>query len=576
MRRIITLMLALWSTVTLMAQGPEILHYKFDGTGTTVTNYATNPPAGTATGTILGTGLTQGGTGVCDGALNGTGTGSTNDYVNTNWATNLTGTSWTIAFWTNNITPSGNLWYIFGDVNANGFRCFTNGVAGANNWILRGPVSDISIPGGATPAPNFNVFVYDAVAGQTRAYLNGNLVSTVTQGPPTISSAGPFKVGAYSSNLNLNGQMDEFRLYSRALTAMEISALYAAPCPPSATFDCIANTTATPDAPTLALNPANPTGSINASWPAASAPSYTLRWRPQGANGFAQRTVSTNNFSTTAFSQLLSATTYNFWVINRCSNNSADFYTSPVASLATAGPSTGCGVPAVTCGSSTESSISVEWPELSSATRIGARYSFAGQTGYSQSSSIAYATTAGTSTFTFSGLLANQTYTISLFAECEGRIWWSSPITCSTGMMSPRLANNTYTFSFEGDEYVDVKMTDFQFFAPAAGLPNHTVDVSSGQLVVSFEEAAQQAFRFGLLPNVTSDMTSLSFVTSKATDANLSVYSLNGTLVYQQALGQVQNAQRIDLNTTEFAAGVYQVVVQTNDTQYSQKLVVVK
>ncbi len=351
--------------------------------------------------------------------------------------------------------------------------------------------------------------------------------------------------------------------------------VYGPACPVS-NFDCIANTTATPEAPTLALNPANPTGSINASWPVASAPSYTLRWRPQGANGFAQRTVSTNSFSTTAFSQLLSATTYNFWVINRCSNNSADFYTSPVASLATAGPSTGCGVPAVTCGSSTESSISVEWPELSSATRIGARYSFAGQTGYSQSSSIAYATTAGTSTFTFSGLLANQTYTISLFAECEGRIWWSSPITCSTGMMSPRLANNTYTFNFEGDEYVDVKMTDFQFFAPAAGLPNHTVDVSSGQLVVSFEEAAQQAFSFGLLPNVTSDMTNLSFVTSKATDANLSVYSLNGTLVYQQALGQVQNAQRIDLNTTEFAAGVYQVVVQTNDTQYSQKLVVVK
>ncbi len=347
-------------------------------------------------------------------------------------------------------------------------------------------------------------------------------------------------------------------------------------CNPIVDFDCIANTAATPAAPTLALNAANPTGAIDASWPVASAPSYTLRWRPQGANGFAQRTVSTNSFSTTAFSQLLSATTYNFWVINRCSNNSADFYTSPVASLATASPSAGCGAPAISCGATSPTTVTFEWPELTAATRVGIRYSFVGQAGYTQRSSIAYTTTAGTSSFTLSGLQANQMYTITPFAECDGRVWWGSPITCNTGIAASRLSNETYSFSFEGDEYVNVKMTDFQFFAPAAGLSNHTVDVSSGQLVVSFEEASQQVFSFGLLPNVTSDMTSLSFMTSKATDANLSIYSLNGTLVYQQALGQVQNAQRVELNTTEFAAGVYQVVVQTNDTQYSQKLVVVK
>ncbi len=38
---------------------PEVLHYKFSGTGTSVPNLASSPPVGTATATIMG-GLTQG------------------------------------------------------------------------------------------------------------------------------------------------------------------------------------------------------------------------------------------------------------------------------------------------------------------------------------------------------------------------------------------------------------------------------------------------------------------------------------------------------------------------------------
>ena len=59
----------------LWSQGipnPEILYYKFDEVGTTVTNYATNPPAGTATATLMGA-VTQGSTGQCNGAIIGSG-----------------------------------------------------------------------------------------------------------------------------------------------------------------------------------------------------------------------------------------------------------------------------------------------------------------------------------------------------------------------------------------------------------------------------------------------------------------------------------------------------------------------
>ncbi len=221
-------LVALMCLGNLFAQSiPELLYYDFNGSGTTVPNLASTPPAGTATATLMGA-MTQGPSNLCDGALTGSGGSSTNDYLNTGWAPSLSG-SWTISFRTSNINSTAALYYIFGDAGSGSWRCFTNGVAGANNWILRGPVADITITGGAVAAPTMNTFVMDATAGQLRAYLNGNLVSTVTQAAPTINGTGPFKVGAYGSNIGLplTGFLDEFRLYNRALTANEIASLYA-------------------------------------------------------------------------------------------------------------------------------------------------------------------------------------------------------------------------------------------------------------------------------------------------------------------------------------------------------------
>ncbi|MBK7589395.1 MAG: LamG domain-containing protein [Bacteroidetes bacterium] len=218
----------LMTVIKINAQSiPELLYYKFDGVGTTVPNMASAPPIGTNTANILG-GITQGGTGKCGGALIGSGISATTDYLNTGWATNLTGTSWTISFWSSNITPSGTLFYIFGDVNAGGFRCFTNGVAGPNNWILRGGFTDVLISGGATVAPHMNTFVYDMALGNIKAYLDGNLVNTVVQAGPTINGAGPFKVMGYSANIGapVGGLLDDFRIYSHALNAGEVMNLY--------------------------------------------------------------------------------------------------------------------------------------------------------------------------------------------------------------------------------------------------------------------------------------------------------------------------------------------------------------
>ena len=212
----------------------ELLHYQFDGLGTSVPNVALNPPAGTATATLMG-GLTQGAGGQCGGALIGTGVANT-DYLDTGWATSLGTGAWTISFWSKGISTSNVLFYVFGGALPTGFRCFTNGVAGATNWVIRGPgLSDTYINGGALGTPTMNTFVYDPGAANLKGYLNGTLVTTVAQGALDITESGPFKVMGNSTNrvgAPAGGLLDEFRVYSRALMATEVANLYAATCPP--------------------------------------------------------------------------------------------------------------------------------------------------------------------------------------------------------------------------------------------------------------------------------------------------------------------------------------------------------
>ncbi|MBK7808976.1 MAG: T9SS type A sorting domain-containing protein [Saprospiraceae bacterium] len=213
----------------VIAQTPELLYYRFNGSGTSVPNEASTPPAGTETATITGD-QTQGSKGQCGGALIGTGSNSTSNFVNSNWIPDLGGSSWTLSLWINNgpNTNSSTLWYIFGDVNTNGFRCFTNGVAGADNfWLRGGGLTDVAVNGGAAAGPQTITFVYDNTLNNVKAYLNGVLVNTVAQGAVNITGTGPFKVAGYSTNSGLasGSLMDEFRLYNRALSATEVAAI---------------------------------------------------------------------------------------------------------------------------------------------------------------------------------------------------------------------------------------------------------------------------------------------------------------------------------------------------------------
>lgn len=205
---------------------PDLLYYTFDeGSGSTTSNLA-DPGVGSNPASVSGATLTGAGQfGTALTSVSGSGSG-----VATNWNTSLGTGDWTMALWLDltGQNSSNAVQYFLGDTGAGSFRAFVGGVAGAGNAILRGPVSDVKIFGGQSFSAAVHLtWVYESSLSQIRGYLNGALNNTVNQGALNIMGNG-FYVGARdstgSSRLNPGGRLDEFRLYSYALTDAQILA----------------------------------------------------------------------------------------------------------------------------------------------------------------------------------------------------------------------------------------------------------------------------------------------------------------------------------------------------------------
>ncbi|MBN3036212.1 MAG: carboxypeptidase regulatory-like domain-containing protein [Bacteroidales bacterium] len=196
---------------------PEMIYYKFENPGGADVPNDASSPVGNNPAPVLG--MTMGGTGQFGSALIGTGASSSTSYVNVGWSVNLPSTGWTISMWLD-IPSSTTLYYLFGDPGASSFRCFAGGVAGAGNLIIRGGGLTDTYINGVAPGPSVAHFVY--TGSSMDVYLNGAYQGSVAQPSVTIAGTG-FKVGGYSTSTGLNGSMDEFRMYSRALTPTEIA-----------------------------------------------------------------------------------------------------------------------------------------------------------------------------------------------------------------------------------------------------------------------------------------------------------------------------------------------------------------
>ena len=209
---------------------PDALYYKFDeGSGTTTANLAV-PGVGASAATVHGQTLAATG-GQFGGALLGAGGDSSAYFVDSGWATNLSG-DFTLGFWLDltAVTTPNPFMYLFGDSTADLFRCFTNGASGSGGIVLKsGTWPGLVIPGGGlTAAPHHVAWVYVASSTTLHGYLDGVHVGSALQPGTAITGSGPLTIGgsATSTALLAGARVDEFRLYRTALSAAQIAATW--------------------------------------------------------------------------------------------------------------------------------------------------------------------------------------------------------------------------------------------------------------------------------------------------------------------------------------------------------------
>jgi PKD repeat protein len=611
MRRLFTFLLLLLGGSSLFAQllTPEVLYYKFDGSGTSVPNLASAPPVGTTTATIMG-GLTQGGSGtLCDGTIIGTGAASSTDYVNTGWAPNIGTGSWSISWRSSGISTNTTLYYIFGDANTASFRCFTNGVAGSTNWIIRGAgLTDVYINGGALATPTHCTYVYDQPLNQVRAYLNGVLVSTVAQTAPNLTGTGPLKVIGYSTNVGapLGGILDEFRVYSRALTQAEITQLVN-PWTPSGFlgadgFVCPGDSTelTLPDWPSTTV--AWSTGSTGDSTWVNSAGTYSVAI--SGACGAGNDTVNVTTapalpgpgfagpddticvgdtiaLSVSTTDSILWSTgdttdtiwvsatgTYTVSISGQCGtvmdtievDSSALIYSG----FAVADTSAACEGDTIGLGTSgtfdTYAWSTGDTTQMSWATSTGTYYVSVTDGCGSGTDSVSVSFTAGVNaSFSFSVNMMSATFTNS--STGGGTVGYSWNF--GDGSPANTTQNPSYTYAANGTYLVTLTVTN-----------ECGTSTFSDSVTINFVGIANGLdFDAIVAPNPATDRVMVAATLPEAMNIQVSVVSTLGQVMYSADLGEMSGDLKHAIDLNGFARGVYFVRLQAGDKQLVTRLV---
>lgn len=83
-------------------------------------------------------------------------------------------------------------------------------------------------------------------------------------------------------------------------------------------------------------------------------------------------------------------------------------------------------------------------------------------------------------------------------------------------------------------------------------------------------------FGMNVYPNPANSIATVSFELANEADVVLNVTDLSGKVVYNNAMGTVNGAQKVTVNTDSLTSGVYMVNINVNGTVSTQKLIVRK
>jgi hypothetical protein len=212
---------------------PDVLYLKFNEQPSTtglIKNHATNASSYADSSKVIG--LTIGGSSFCGTGLMGNGGRTTSfgvlsNAVFTNCAIDLN-KSWSISMQVDGIIQP-TLGYFFSSIGWDGFRCFSNGVAGAGNLMLRTNGWTLVVPNVADTMKHGVVFVHDADIKEIKAYEGGKFVKSYvyTDSLNKWTKKDTMLLAGYSTSTTINngGVMDDFMIFSYAIDTTKLGDL---------------------------------------------------------------------------------------------------------------------------------------------------------------------------------------------------------------------------------------------------------------------------------------------------------------------------------------------------------------
>jgi hypothetical protein len=116
-----------------------------------------------------------------------------------------------------------------------------------------------------------------------------------------------------------------------------------------------------------------------------------------------------------------------------------------------------------------------------------------------------------------------------------------------------------------------------KFVATSAYGNNLYVDnVNISQNTTSIKTHNASAVNVVMYPNPTSEFANLDITSKEAVNANIIVYNALGQMVFEKSVKLNQGFNSLNLDTKNFAAGIYNVVIAADNAKLVQKLTVTK
>lgn len=147
---------------------------------------------------------------------------------------------------------------------------------------------------------------------------------------------------------------------------------------------------------------------------------------------------------------------------------------------------------------------------------------------------------------------------------------------------TPIAAGATYNYEFQHAFVIpeDVYYCQFAIFAFVDNDKDHSNDtkrvISCSSLDIESYEAEKGLVLNQNVPNPATNTTTITYLAPDYGKATLNVYSAMGQLLYTETQGASMGQNQIELNTSNFAAGVYYYTLTFKDAQLTKKMVIQK